>query len=779
VKGFPMIGKTISHYRILEKLGEGGMGVVYKAQDTSLNRLVALKFLPTHLTKDEAVRKRFMIEAQAASALDHPHICNIHEINETDDGQLYICMAYYEGESLHQKIEDGPLHIDEAMNMFIQIAQGLSAAHEKNIMHRDIKPGNILITEKGEMKIVDFGLAKLAGEKLTESFSTKGTIAYMAPEIIRGMPGDHRADIWSLGVVLFEMLTGHLPFKGEYPEPVMYSIVNEEPESLSNYLNDVPDLLKSVLDKLLKKDPEERYQNIPELLIDMEPLVKDRKLVFIKPKLSILNLLQRKRTYFYASIALLVVIVFWIIFKPPKGGEDIQGNSIAVLPLDNFTNNTEQEWFNEGIADVLITKLAQISGLRVISRGSAMQYKGTNKPPPVLANKLGIRYLLETSAVKMGDLIKISARLIHAADDEYIWAKEYEREFSNILDLQSEIAQAIAGQIEIQLTPQEEKRLAEQRSVNPEIFEMYMKGMYHINKLTPDGIQKGLAYLLQAVANNPDEPLAHAGIAIAYLIIAHGGSYTPDILEKAQTATLNALKLDDKLPEAHLAMSMVQALYQQDWKNAIESIKHALELNPNLAMAHYMYAYLLRIPGRFEEGYAEMTRAKQLDPLNPVYPSDLGWHYFSDGKIDQSIEESLNSLDLNPEFPQAYFTLGQAYAAKGMFAEAIEANQKAAELSIDWKWGLAYTYALAGQTEKALELASEMEKQNIPWNSICLAKVYAALNDGDKVFYWLEQSYQQHHPWILWCGQGNSIYYGAFHDDPRFKDLAKRLNLPE
>ncbi|MGB5530323.1 MAG: serine/threonine-protein kinase, partial [Ignavibacteriaceae bacterium] len=296
-----MIGKTISQYQILEKLGEGGMGVVYKARDNKLNRLVALKFLPSHLTRDESTRIRFIAEAQSASALDHPNICNIHEINETEDGHLYICMANYEGESLRQKIKNHPFTIEESLNIFFQIAQGLKAAHEEKIVHRDIKPGNIIITEKGETKIVDFGLAKLAGDKLTESILTKGTVAYMSPEVIRSLPEDQRADIWSLGVVIYEMLTGHLPFKGEYPEPMMYSIVNEEPKTLSHYLKNVPELLQSILDKLLKKDPQERYQNISDLLQDLEPLVKDSEVTLIIPKTGIVKLLQRKRAYLYVS----------------------------------------------------------------------------------------------------------------------------------------------------------------------------------------------------------------------------------------------------------------------------------------------------------------------------------------------------------------------------------------------------------------------------------------------------------------------------------------------
>jgi serine/threonine-protein kinase len=558
------IGQNLSHYQILEKLGEGGMGVVYKAQDTSLNRLVALKFLPANLTEDISTRKRFIVEAQAASALDHPNICNIHEINETDDGQLYICMAYYDGESLRQKIKKAPLTFEESLDIFFHIAQGLKAAHEEKIVHRDIKPGNIIITDKGEVKIVDFGLAKLAGEKLTESISTKGTIAYMAPEVIRNLPEDHRVDLWSLGVVLYEMLTGHLPFKGEYPEPMMYSIVNEDPKLLSEYLNNVPELLQNIIDKLLKKNPDERYQNLSDLLVDLTSFVKEDDSVMMKTKPAIVKLFLRKKAYLYGSIAILVTILLLIFGKPYLFPERSDGNTIAVLPLESITQDSEQEWFTDGMTDALITELAQISGLRVISRSSSMQYKGINKAPPQIAIELGVKYLVDGSVVKMDDLIKVSVRLIDAYEDEYIWAKEYEREFIKILGLQGEIAQTIASQIKVKLTPQEETRLDITRSVNPETYELYMKGMYHLNKRTPAGLEKGMAYLNQAVEKDPTEPLAHAGLSLGYSIMAHTPKPIPDASRLSKEAALIALELDDNLAEAHLALAMVRIYGEWD-----------------------------------------------------------------------------------------------------------------------------------------------------------------------------------------------------------------------
>ena len=748
------IGQNLSHYQVLEKLGEGGMGVVYKAQDNKLKRLVALKFLPSLLIKDESTRKRFTIEAQAASALDHPNICTIHEINETEDDQLYICMAYYEGESLRQKIKKGPITFEESLDIFYQIAQGLKTAHEEQIIHRDIKPGNIIITNKGEIKIVDFGLAKLAGEKITESISTKGTIAYMSPEVIRGLPEDHRTDLWSLGVVFYEMLTGHLPFRGEYPEPLMYSILNEDPKPLSHYMNNVHEILEDIIGKLLKKDPLKRCKEISELLIDIEPLIAMGSIASIKTKPETIKSHLRK-----------------------KALERSQGNSIAVLPLDNITNDAEQEWLTDGITDALITELAQISRMRVISRSSSMRFKGTTKSPPEIGEELGVHYLVDGSLVEFDNSIKISVRLIKAPDDEYVWAQQYDRKFKNILSLQSEIAKSIASQLKVKLTPEEEAHLAAPREVNPETYELYMKGMFHLNKLTPEGIGKGLTYLHQAVDQDPKEPLAHAALAIAYNLIAHGASPIPDALSRAKAATLKAIELDESLAEAHLALTMVKTFDELDWVAAAHSNKRTLELNPNLALAHYWNGYLLRIPGNLEEGYAEMIRAKQLDPLNPVYPADLGTMYYQDGNIDESINECLKSLEINPAFPQAYHILGCAYAVKEMYEEAITANKKAGESSLDWKWGLGHTYALIGEREKALAVIAELEAQPMVWYYWGIAEIYSGLGDNDKAIQWLEKCYQHHHPFIQWIRRYRN--FESLKNDPRFIDLSRRLNLPE
>jgi len=770
------IGEQISHYHILEKLGEGGMGVVYKAIDTSLNRPVALKFLPSYLTKDESTRKRFVNEAQAASALDHPNICAIHEINKTDDGRQYICMAYYQGESLREKIKKGPIPLETALNIFIQLAQGLAVAHEQKIIHRDIKPGNIIITEKGVVKIVDFGLAKLAGIDLTKSTSSKGTAAYMCPEQIRGEKVDHRSDIWALGIVFYEMLTGHLPFEGDYPEPMMYAVVNEEPKSLSDYLKNVPELLQSIVVKLLKKEPAERYQNIAEMLLDLEPFVKDSELVLTKPKPTLSKLLLRKKAYLYGGVAVILIILFLMIGKPYLFWEGSLGKSIAVLPLESITRDAEQEWFTDGMTDALITELAQISGLRVISRSSTMQYKGVNETPPQVALELGVQYLVDGSVVKMGDVVKISARLIDALQDEYVWAKDYERSFSNVLGLQGEIATAIAGQIEVRLTPQEEKRLVERRPVNPETYEMYMKGMYHLNKRTPESLGKGIAYLHQTVEKDPTEPLAHAGLSLGYSIMAHTPKPIPGSSKLCKEEALKALELDDNLAEAHLALAMVKIYGEWDKTEAGQSYRRALELNPNLTLALMHYGYFELLMGNYDEAPQYLQRAIELDPLSNIFTAELGWMNYFLGKYDQTIALALKSLELVPDFPFALFVLGEGYSGKGMYDKAIEVQKKSAELSPYHEFGLAHTYAMAGFKDEALKIADKLEKRSEIWDTWCLAVIYAGLGDADKVFYWLEKAYENRHPYIQWINTHTTL--DAYKKDPRYESLVQRMDLP-
>ncbi len=771
-----MIGKTISHYQILEKIGGGGMGEVYKAMDTKLHRPVAMKFLPPDLIRDEEARQRFVHEARAASALDHPNIGTIYEIDESD-GHFFIAMAYYEGDTLKDKIEYAKpaLNTKEVINITIQIAQGLVRAHSKNIVHRDIKPANILMTEDGQVKIIDFGLAKLKGHTmLTKTGTTLGTVAYMSPEQTRGEMVDQRSDIWAVGVMLYQMLAGELPFKGDYEQAIMYSILNEEPEYITKVRSDIPVKIEQILEKALAKNPDKRYQSMEDMLEQLNKAMAELE-EGISKRVFIFRLGRKQRKYAYRilSLALIVIIIGTYLWRSEVSRA--APVSIALLPLQSITQNAEQEWFTDGMTDALITDLAKISGLKVISRTTAMKYKGTNKTPPEIADELGVRYVIEGSIVRTGDQVKISARLINAPDDEYLWAEEYERGFNDILGLQGEIAQTIAGQVQVKLAPQEKNQFASSRSINPDTYELYLKGKYHLNKLTPTGIEKGLQYLHEAVEKDPNEPLVYTGIASAYGLIAHTSSPTPDIYERSRQAALKALELDSNLAEAHLELALTQIYYDRDRTGAEQSYRRALELNPGLAYAHVHYGWFLQLMGKVDKATAEMNRAQELDPLDPLYPAWLGYMHWWEGEFDKAIAEAQKSLELNPDFPVGLFVLGNAYADKGMYEQAIAANKKASMINPGRKWALGITYGKAGRREEALTIASELESRAGVKETWRLALIYAALGDKDKTFYWLNEAYKQRAPYIQWfIRDGN---FDWLKDDPRYKDLAQRMNL--
>jgi len=773
------IGQQISHYKILEKLGEGGMGVVYKSHDDSLNRPVALKFLPPNLTKDETTRKRFVIEAQAASALDHPNICNIHEIDETDDGQQYICMAYYEGESLRQKIKKSPIPVDIALNIFIQLTQGMVAAHEKNIIHRDIKPGNVIITDNGEVKIVDFGLAKLAGVDLTQSTSSKGTAAYMCPEQITGEGVDHRCDIWALGIVLYEMLTGHLPFDGEYPEQMLYAIVNKNPKPLSEFVKNYPELLQKVISKCLENDPSDRYQQLSDLLIDLKPMAKEAGLIVIKKKHAFVELLKRKKRFLYSTIAALILVsTFWIswpylIPDPPRG------NKIAILPMKNPLIVEEQEWFTKGMAAGINTKLSQISGLIVKHQSSSGQYWETSKSPTEIAADLDVDYILEISTdYKEDQSYKLSVKLIDPLKNDIIWSHPYEREAELGLRLQAKIAQDLATQIRVEPTKQVQKDFAATRLIDPITHEFYLKGMYYLNKFTPDGIKTGLDYLNQIVITDPEEPLTYAALAVAYSMIAHLPSPPPDASDRSRENALKAIELDETLAEAHLALAMVKIYEDWDMEGAEKSYKRAMELDPCLPLARAHYGWFLLIFNEYDKALEEFRLAKELDPLSPQYYADYAWANCNLGNYDITISEAQRSLELNPNDPYTLSMLGNGYTGKGMYERAIKEYKKAAEFSTDWNWALAIAYIKSGQREEALKIARDLEDKDKIWDTWCLAVIYATLGERDKFFYWLEAAYQQRHPFMLWM-KTEGTYFGDYYDDPQFITMAKKLNLVE
>ena len=505
-------------YRIVEEIGRGGMGVVYKAEDIKLRRMVALKFLPHQWISDADAPERFVQEARAASALDHQNICSIYEIGEAEDDRMYIAMAFYEGENLRDKIKRGPLAQEEALGIVTQAAAGMAKAHQKGIVHRDIKPANMLITTDGVVKVVDFGLAKLAGQiKLTREGTTVGTVAYMSPEQAKGEPVDQRTDIWSLGVVLYEMLSGVLPFKGDYEQTLIHSILNHEPERLAKLRKDLPAGLENIIFKALSKKPSDRYQSMDELLADLQAVAAGLRPVQAASMIFRGRVLGLKKVHACAAIAgilILAIVARLLIF--PKRGQAF--DSIAVLPIENLTGDPGKEYFVDGATDELIGQLAQIGSLRVISRTSVMKYKGLKKPVPEIARELQVKAVVAGTVHRVGDRVRIRVELINALPEERnLWTETYDRAMTDVLVMYSEMARAIAGRMQVKLAPQEETRLAGARQVNPEAYEAYLQGRFHWYKLTRPGLDSALQYFESALAKDPNYAQAYVGIASVWI----------------------------------------------------------------------------------------------------------------------------------------------------------------------------------------------------------------------------------------------------------------------
>jgi TolB-like protein/tRNA A-37 threonylcarbamoyl transferase component Bud32 len=777
-----MIGETVSHYKILEKLGGGGMGVVYKAEDTKLKRTVALKFLSPELTRDPEAKERFVREAQAASALDHPHIGTIHEISETEDGQLFIAMACYAGESLKDRIERGPLPIEEAIDIAIQIAQGLSKAHEKEIVHRDMKPANVVITEDAQLKIIDFGLAKLMGSTvLTKTGTTMGTVAYMSPEQAQGAEVDYHTDVWALGVMLYEMLAGKNPFMGDYEQAVLYSILNEAPEFITKVRGEVPVQIEKILEKALDKDPEKRFQTMEEMLEDLQNAVEELK-EGGRRKLPVFRLGRKQRKYAYRAFVVVLLAIAFGFYLWWSQVAEATPVSIALLPLESITNDAEQEWFTDGMTDALITGLAKISGLRVITRSSAMRYKGTEKAVSEIAAELGVEFVIEGSVVKLEDQVKVSTRLINASTDDYIWAEDYEREFSNILGLQGEIAQTIASQIQVKLTPQEEARIASARQVNPEAYEAYLKGQFHWYKLSRQDLDTALRYFELALEKDPNYALAHAGIALVW-----GGRMQQGFMPhseagpKVKAAAAKALELDSTLVEVHHTLAVVRTWYEWDWEGAETAFRQAIALNPNYPDSRAYFSHFLNFIGRPEEAIVQIERAVELDPLNSLFQALYGMDLLYVHRYDDAIAQLRNTLKIAPNDPVVRSTLRTAFHMKGMYEEALEEWKAfyATRGDREAEETLARGYLEDGYLRAMLGLAEMMEKRSrtayvTPWQ---IGTLYTRAGKNDKALDWLEKAFETHDANVPYLSV--DPLFDNLRSDPRFQDLLRSMGLAE
>jgi eukaryotic-like serine/threonine-protein kinase len=777
-----VIGQTVSHYRILEKLGEGGMGVVYKAQDLKLDRPVALKSLPPEFTRDPVAKQRFIHEARAASALDHQNICNVHDIGETDDGQIFIVMAYYEGETLREKIERGPLKIEEAIHIAIQVAQGLTKAHEHGIIHRDIKPANIMITADGVAKIVDFGLAKLSGgTMLTKKGSTLGTFAYMSPEQTKGEVVNFRTDIWSLGVVLYEMITGQLPFKAEYENAVVYSILNALPEPMTALRTAVPMELERVVQKCLSKDPRERYQHAEELLVDLKALKKGLATGQTTRTAHIPLRTRKKQLSFYGVAAFIAVAaIAGVIYLalPMRTPLD----SIAVLPLENRSSDPNQDYFCDNMTDAVITELQKIKTLRVISWTSVKKFKKTDKTLPEIAQALDVKGIVEGSVVREGDTVRITVQLIQASPEKHLWGNIFDRAVRNVLALQSDVARAIAQEIRVTVTPEEQKRLTVTRQVKPEAYELYLKGKFFLEKGGESGLTKAVENFNLAIAKDSNYALAYSGLGMAYQAYCVWGWLSPEEgFRKVEEAAAAALKKDSTLAEAHLLLALKKYLYDWDFQGAGKEFRIAIEMNPGSSTVHANYSTFLVVIESIEAGIAEIKRAQELDPLSTTTKLNLSVIYwFHARQYDNGIRVSKEILEMDPRCAMAYFYLGSIYLLQNRYVEALQAFRQCERLEphdIYNKYNFALAHAWMGEHERAEEylgqIVNHTEKTYFPLYH--LAILYAQLGQIDRAMECLEKAYQKHD--IFLVGARSDPYLDPLRSDPRFMVLLKNIGL--
>ncbi|MEK6324037.1 MAG: protein kinase [Acidobacteriota bacterium] len=820
------VNTTISHYRILQRLGAGGMGEVYLAHDTKLGRKVAIKFLASGSVADEQAKKRLVREAQAAAKLDHSNICAIHEVGE-EDGRSFIVMQYVEGETLADRIHRRQLELSESLDIAVQVADALTEAHSQGIIHRDIKPQNIMITARGQVKVMDFGLAKVVAERdrfesdaetqslLTAPGMIVGTVPYMSPEQVRGEALDARSDIFSFGAVLYEIASGHQAFLSESAAATFSAILTRELAPLARYSKEVPAELERIVNKALRKDKEERYQGVKDLLIDLKSLLGElgfqarmersappdmsdgakleasgRQVIVDTPKhqatrtdeiaalttLSdayIISGIGRHKVAFVALAFALVALVGVGVYLMGGGGKTV--DSLAVLPFANGSNDPNAEYLSDGITESIINSLSQLPQLRVMARTTVFRYKGQDLDPQKVGRDLSVGAVVSGKVSQLGDRLIVQVEMMSMADGSQLWGEQYNRKLTDIMTMQGDISRDISAKLRLKLTGENEKRLAKSYTENTEAYQLYLRGRFYWNKRTREAYKKAIEFFNQALEKDPNYALAYSGLADCYSL----ADYPLPPKEKyplARQAALKALELDDTLAEPHAALGRVKQEYDWDREGAEKEFKRAIELNPNSPLAHMRYAGFFAYLGKHQEAIAESKQALALDPLSALINWDLAFSYYWARRYDEAIEQDLRTLEIDPNYIRSISQIGASYQQKGMFEKAFEWYLKSAALEGRTAEIMALkeaytTSGVRGYYRKRLDLEMAKAQQNA--NNV--ATFYARLDDKERALEWLQKAIEEHSAELLYLRI--SPAFDNMRSDPRFVELMTRVGL--
>ncbi|HWQ33841.1 MAG TPA: protein kinase [Blastocatellia bacterium] len=788
------MARQISRYRIISRLGAGGMGEVWLAEDTQLGRPIALKLLPARFADDEDLVRRFEREARAASALNHPNILTVYEVGQ-EDGIRFIATEYIEGRTLRQRMNEGPISLGEIISIITQVAAALTAAAAAGLTHRDLKPENIMLRHDGYVKVLDFGLAKLTEEPVSDSaailsnYETAtgiliGTPVYMSPEQARGLKVDGRSDIFSLGSVLYELLTGHKPFDGETSADIVAAVLYRDPLPLSSRTTEIiPDELERILGRMLVKDRAERYQSAQQLLDDLQRLrnrLTAEQRMERTDELATRTFTERDLRDTYATRR-----------KPgdatqinpaPKRRRRRAINSLAVLPFITTGSDSSAGYLSDGLTESIINNLSRLPRLRVMARSTVFRYQGRMADPLAVGRELNVRAVLTGRVMLVEDRIIVRTELVDADDGAQLWSGQYSHPLADVFVIEEEISRGISEQLRLRLTGEEKKRVVRRYTDNSDAYQAYLKGRFYWNQRTPQSLKKAIEAFEQAIAFDPNYALAFAGLADAYSVLGIYSAVSPRMaMARAKAMALRAIEIDESLAEAHTALAGAHVWFEWDWEAAEREFKRAIELNPASAFARHWYASVyLTATEQFDEALHQELQARELEPLSLVINTHLGWICYHARRTDEAVAYYRQALELEANFVPAHFYLGLALAQQEQFDEALAELRLALELSGRGAMiigGLGYVCARAGRRDEALTLLAELhsassQKYIAPFYP---AMIHLGLDDPDQTFAWLDKSYEERFCWLVWLR--TEPMYDGLRADPRFADLVRRVGL--